>query len=190
MLVNPKGNQSWIFIGRTDAEAETPILWLPDTNSQILRKGPDAGKDWSQEEKMTENKMVWWHHWLNGCEFEQTPGDGEGQGSLVCFSAWGRKESDMTERPNNSKRAELWILEQPPQVPLKNFPLYTGALGIHTWQHLDASRAWTEDPVEVLEFHAGRIVMPLHSSSTKYPRRFTFDSAGSEKPWWSWFFRS
>ena len=105
--VHPKGNQSWIFTGRTDAEAETPILWLPDTNSQILRKGPDTGKDWSQEEKMTENKMVWWHHWLNGCEFEQTPGDGEGQGSLVCCSPWGGKELDTTEQLNKKEQCTL-----------------------------------------------------------------------------------
>ena len=81
---NPKGSQSWIFIGRTDAEAETPILWPTDAKSQLIGKDSDAGKDWGQEEKgMTEDEMVGWHHWLNGCEFEQTPGDGEGLGSLA-----------------------------------------------------------------------------------------------------------
>ena len=99
--VNPKGNQSWIFIGRTDAEAEAPILWPPDVNSWLIRK--DAGEDWRQEEKeMTEDKMVKWHHWLNGHEFEQALGDGEGQGSLACYSPWGHKESDPTERLNNN----------------------------------------------------------------------------------------
>ena len=82
---NPKGNQSWMFIGRTDAEAETPILWPADVKSQLIGKDCDAGKDWGQEEKgMTEDEMVGWHHWLNGCEFEQTPGNGEGLGSLAC----------------------------------------------------------------------------------------------------------
>ena len=93
--VNPKGNQSWIFIGRSGAEAK--ILWPPDAKSQLVRKGPDARKDRRQEEKgMTEDEMVGWHHRLNIHEFEQTPGDGEEQGSLVFFSPWGRKESDTT----------------------------------------------------------------------------------------------
>ena len=85
--VHPKGNQSWVFIGRTDVEAETPILWPPDAKSWLILKDPDAGKDWRQEEKGTiEEEMVVWHHWLNGHEFEQVPGDGERQGSLVCCS--------------------------------------------------------------------------------------------------------
>ena len=96
--VNPKENQSWIFIGRTDVEAEAPIA-----KSQHIRKDPDAGKDWRQEEKgMTEDEMVGWHHWLNRHEFELAPGDGERQGSLVCCHPWGHKESDMTERLNNN----------------------------------------------------------------------------------------
>ena len=97
--VHPKGNQSRIFIGRTDAEAETSILWPPDAMNWLIWKDPDAGKDWGQEEKRTtEDEMVGWHHQLNGQEFEQAPGDGEGQGSLACCSSWGRKESDTTER--------------------------------------------------------------------------------------------
>ena len=88
--VNPKGNQSWIFIGRTDAEAEAPILWPPDAKNWFTGKDPDTGKDWRQEETgMTEDETVGWHDWLNGHEFEQAPGDGEGQGSLVCCSPWG-----------------------------------------------------------------------------------------------------
>ena len=94
--VNPKGNQSWIFIGRTDAEAETPILWPHDMKNWFIGKDPDAGKDWRQEKGITEDEMVGWHHQLNGHEFEQTPGDGEGQRSLACCSPWGHKESDMT----------------------------------------------------------------------------------------------
>ena len=85
--VNPKGNQLWIFTGRTDAEAEAPLLWPPDAKSWLTRKGPGAGKDWQQEEKgTTEDEMVGWRHWLNGHEFEQAPGDSEGQGSLLCCS--------------------------------------------------------------------------------------------------------
>jgi len=96
--VSPKGNQSWIFIGWTDAEAEAPILWPPDEKNWLIGKDPDAGKDWRQEEKgMTEDEMVGWHHWLEGHEFEQAPGVGDGQGSLACCSPWGCKELDMTE---------------------------------------------------------------------------------------------
>ena len=88
--INPQGNQPWIFIGRTDAEAEAPILWPLDMKSWLIRKDPDAGKDWRQEEKgMTEDEVVGWHHLLNGHEFAQALGIGEGQGSLVCCSAWG-----------------------------------------------------------------------------------------------------
>ena len=103
--VNPKGNQPWVFIGRTDVEVETPILWPPDVKNWLIRKDPDAGKDWGREEKgTTEDKMVRWHHQLNGHEFEQTLGDG-GQGSLACCSSWGRKESDRTKWPKNKKKA-------------------------------------------------------------------------------------
>ena len=100
-LVHPKGDQSWVLIGRTDVEAETPILWPPDVKSWLLRKDPDAGKDWGQKEKgTTEDEMVVWHHWLHGHEFGWAPGVGDRQGGLACCSPWGRKESDMTEWPN------------------------------------------------------------------------------------------
>ena len=90
--INPKGNQSWIFIGRTDAEAETPILWPPAAKKWLTRKDHDAGKDWRQEEKGTTDG---WHQRLNGHASEQAPGDGEGQGSLAFCSLWGRKKSDL-----------------------------------------------------------------------------------------------
>ena len=91
--VNPKGNQSWIFKGRTDAEAKTLILWPPDVKNWLFGKDPDARKDWRQEEKRTtEDEMVGWHHQLDGHEFEQAPRVGDGQGSLACCSPWGRKE--------------------------------------------------------------------------------------------------
>ena len=102
--VYPKGNQSWIFIGRTDAEAETPILWPPDAKSQHIRKDPNLGKGWRQEKPTTEDEMIGWHHRLDGHEFEQAPGVGEGQGSLVCCSLWGGKESDTTEWLNDNDR--------------------------------------------------------------------------------------
>ena len=96
--VHPKGNPFWIFIGRTDTEAEVPILWPPDAKNWLIGKDPDAGKDWRQEEKgTTEDQMIGWHHWLDGHEFEPSLGVGDGQGSLVCCSPWGRKESDITE---------------------------------------------------------------------------------------------
>ena len=105
--VNPKGNQLWLFIGRADAEAESPILWPPDVKSQLTGKDPNARKDRRQEEKgMSEDKVVGWHHWLNGHEFGQTPRDGKGQRSLACCSPWGHKESDMTERLNNEMAFE------------------------------------------------------------------------------------
>ena len=95
--VNPKGNQPLLFTGKMDAEAEAPILWPPDVKSQLTGKDPDAGKDWEQEEKRaTEDEMVGWHHLPNGHGFQQIPGDGEGQGSLVSCSPWGHKELDTS----------------------------------------------------------------------------------------------
>ena len=96
--VNSKGNQSWVFI---DAKAETPVLWPPYAKSWLIGKDSDARRDWGQEEKvMTEDEMAGWHHWLDGHEFEWTPGVCDGQGGLVCCDSWDRKESDMTERLN------------------------------------------------------------------------------------------
>ena len=95
--VNPKGNQPWIFIGRTDAEANAPGVWQSDARNQIIGKDPDTGKDWRQEEKrVAKNEMVGWHHQLNGDEFEQTPGNGEEKGSLTYCSLLSHKESDTT----------------------------------------------------------------------------------------------
>ena len=112
--VNPKGNQSWIFIGRTDDEAEAPIFWPLDVKNWFTGKDPDAGKDWRKEEKgMTEDKMVGWHHWLNGHEFEQAPGVGDGQGSLACCSPWGCTKSDTIEWLN-------WT--EPPPLSTLTFP--------------------------------------------------------------------
>ena len=99
--VNPKGNQSWIFIGRTDTEAETPIFWPPNAKNWLIWKDPDAGKDWRWEEKgITEDEMVGWNHGLNGHEFGWTPEVGDGQGGLSCCSPWGCKESNTTKQLN------------------------------------------------------------------------------------------
>ena len=98
--VHPKGNQSWIFIGRTDAETETPILWPPDAKNWLTGKEPDVGEDWRQEKGMTEDEMVGWHHWLDRHVFELAPGVGDGQRNLACHSPWGRKKLDTTEWQN------------------------------------------------------------------------------------------
>ena len=121
--VHPKGNQSWIFIRRTDAKAETPILWPPDARNLLIWKDPDAGKDWRREEKgTTEDEMVGWHHQLNGHEFEKTPGVGDGQGGLACYSPWGCKELDMTERLNWTEMNHLLAVNQDMLLPL-SWPL-------------------------------------------------------------------
>ena len=107
--VNPKGNQSWIFIGRTDAGAEAPILWLTDAKNWLIWKDPDAGKDWRWEEKgMTEDEMVGWHNQLDGHEFEQALEVGDGQGSGACYSPWGRKKLDMIKWLNRTELKEVW----------------------------------------------------------------------------------
>ena len=103
--VNPKGNQSWIFTGRTDAEAETPVLWPPDVKSQLTGKDPDAGKDWRQEKGTTEDEIVGWHHQLNGHELGQTLGDSEAQGGFACCSPWvGHGLSDWTVTMTTKRR--------------------------------------------------------------------------------------
>jgi len=124
-----KGNQSWVFIGRTDAEAETPILWPSHVKSWLTGKDPDVGRDWVQEEKgMVEDEMAGWHHWLDGHEFEWTPGVGDGQGGLACCDSWGYKESDTTERLNwtelnwtNSVKKTHWYYGVPCCAKLLQF---------------------------------------------------------------------
>ena len=99
--VHPKGDQSWVFPGRTDAEAETPILWPPREKSWLIGEDSDAGRNWGQEEEeMTEDEMAGWYHRLHAHEFGWTPGVGDGHGGLACCDSWGCKESDMTERLN------------------------------------------------------------------------------------------
>ena len=103
--VNYKRNQSWMFFGRNDAKAETPVLWPPCAKSWLIEKDSDAGRDWGQEEKgTTEDEMAGWYHWLDGRESGWAPGVGDGQGGLACWDSWGCKESDTTERLNWSLR--------------------------------------------------------------------------------------
>ena len=123
-LVHPKRNQSWVFIGRTNVEAETPILWSPDAKNWLIWKDPDAGKDWGQEEKgTTEDEMAGWHQWLDGLEFGWTLGVGDGQGGLVCCNSWGRKESDTTEQLN-------WTEIYVPPVKTYRWPAHEMVLNI------------------------------------------------------------
>ena len=128
--VHPKGDQSQVFIGGTDVEAETPILWPPDAKSWLIWKDPDAGKDWRQEEKgMTEDEMVEWHHQLSGHEFGWTPGAGDGQGVLACCGSWGHKELDTTEWLNRTE------LKDPPSYIVCHVEISTSLI-IHSWAFL------------------------------------------------------
>ena len=107
--VYPKRDQSWVFIGRTNVEAETPVLWPPDVKSWFIWKDLDAGKDWGQEKGTTEDEMAGWHHWLDGHEFEWTLGVGDVQRGLACCGSWGRKEPDMTEWLNWTELKWNWL---------------------------------------------------------------------------------
>ena len=121
--VHPKGDQSWVFIGGTDVEAETPILWPPDAKSWLTGKYLDAGKDWGQGEKgTTEDEMVGWHRWHNGHGFGWTLGVGDGQGGLACCGSWGRKKSDTTERLNWTEALKRPFCIRFPYLPQRNFP--------------------------------------------------------------------
>ena len=110
--VHSKGDQFWVFFGRTDAEAETPVLWPPDVKSWLIGKDYDAGRDWGQEKGMTEDEMAGWHHRLDGRESEWIPGAGDVQGGLACCDSWGHKELDTTERLNWTELNPN--LQQPP----------------------------------------------------------------------------
>ena len=118
--VHPKGHQFWVFIGRTDVEAEILRFWPPHAKSWLIWKDPDVGKDWGWEEKgLTEDEMVEWHHWLNGHEFGWTPGVGDGQRGLACYNSWSRKESDTTEWLNWTESIYgLFAVHSPPLILL------------------------------------------------------------------------
>ena len=144
--VNLKGNQPWIFIERTDAEAEDPVLCLHTWWEEPTHwKDPDAGKDWGQEEKgAIEDEMVGWHHWLNGHEFEQTPGDSEEQGRLAYYSLWGHKETDRTEGLNNN---------QPPCPTILNtIALHCNCYNKMQIMHICTTWIWQYEQTNVIKY--------------------------------------
>ena len=149
--VHPKGNQSWIFIGRADAEAETPILWPPDAKNWLIGKNHDAGKDWRREEKgTTEDEIVGWYHRLDGHEFEQVLGVGDGQGGPTCCSPWGRKESQTWLRDWTELN---WILKLglPRWLSGKESACQCRRRRFHPWVgKIPEGRKWQPDPVFVL----------------------------------------
>ena len=141
--VHPKGDQSWVFIGRTDVEAETPIFWPPHVKSWLIWKDPEVGKDWVQEEKgMTEDEMVGWHHWLNGHEFGWTLGVGDGQGGLACCGSWAHKESDTAERPNWTELIGLISLKSKglprvfPNTTIQKHEFFSAQLSLWSNSHI------------------------------------------------------
>ena len=146
--IHPKGNQSWIFNGRTDAEAEIPVFWPPDVKNGLILKDPDAGKDWKLEEKgTTEDEMVGWHHRLYGHEFEQALRVDDGQGSLACCSPWDHKESDMTVRLNllRTYRLPRWLNREGNGTPLQYSCLENPMNGGAWWAAVHGvaqSRTW------------------------------------------------
>ena len=148
-LVHPKGNQSWIFIGRSDSEADAPTLWPPDAKNRLPGKDPDAGKDQRQEEGTTEDQMVGWYHWLNGHEFEKALGVGDGQRTLACCSPCDHKESDMTEWLNWLMSIESVNAIQPSHPLL---PSSSSALSLSQHQGLFQGVGSLYQVAKVLEF--------------------------------------
>ena len=132
--VSSKGNQAWIFIGRTDAEAEAPILWAPDVKNWLTEKDLDAGQNWRQEKGMTEDEMVGLYHQLDGHEFEQAPGVGDGQRRLACLSPWGCKESDMTKWLNETEHYFSKLLH--PHYLIWSLPCEVNAIIPILWEEL------------------------------------------------------
>ena len=143
--VHSKGDQPWDFFGRNDAKAETPVLWPPHAKSWLIGKDCDAGRDWGQEKKgTTEDEMAGWHHWLDGCESQWTPGVGDGQGGLTCCDSWGHKESDMTERRIWSDANEGDIAQyclSSPKTPWGSGHSVTGTMGGRKWAE-EVDQVW------------------------------------------------
>ena len=127
--IHSKGDQPWVFFGRNDAKAETPVLWPPRVKSWLFGKDSNAGRDWGQEKGTTVDEMAGWHHWLDGHEFEWTPGDGDGQGGLACCDSWGHKESDTTERLNWTE-LNLYPWGFPGGSMVKYLPASAGDVGL------------------------------------------------------------
>ena len=144
--VHSKGDQSWVFFGRTDAKAETPILWPPHAKSWLIGKDSDAGRGWGQEEKgTTEDEMAGWHHWLNGHGSEWTPGVGDEQGGLACCNSWGHKELDMIERLNWTELRLILLSTSPLNVQRMLAP----QTGLCSWD-LDFNFWWLSSHQDVV----------------------------------------
>ena len=186
--VHPKGDQSWMFIGRSDAEAETPVLGQPHAKSWLIGKDPDAGRDWEQEKGMTEDEMVGWHHQLDGHEFEWTPAVGDGQEGLACCNSWGRKESDTTEGLDWTELMQCHLIRLPccatiTPLHLQNFsPSQTETDPINEWLPNSAS----------LQPLATTILLPISEfwllgASYKWNRAIfvlLYLAYFTELPWW------
>ena len=190
--VHPKGNQSWIFIGRTDAEAETPILWPPHAQSCLIGKDPDAGRDWGQKEKgATGDEMAGWHHRLNAHECGWTPGVSDGQRGLECCDSWGCKESDMTARLNWTALKLSWILS-------------VGFVFCHNDQIVIYSstktrlfmetnfycNTWWKPPslyflfITIFLIDLKNLVLEVNLKSTSLEQKFIYGEVSQRLPWW------
>ena len=156
-------DQPWVFFGRNDAKTETPVLWPPHAKSWLIGKDSDAGRDWGQEEKgTTEDEMSGWHHWLDGHEFEWTPGDGDGQGGLACCDSWGCKESDTSERLNWTEQEQLW------SGIVWRLPLICQGLGWHDLKADLSQDCWPETMHGFLCALGFLIALQLQGSQTSY----------------------
>ena len=172
--VNSKGHQSWVFFGRNDAKAETPVLWPPHAKSWLIGKDSDAWRDWGQEEKgTTEDEMAGWHHWLDGCESEWTLGVGDRQGGLECRDSWGRKESDTTEQLNWTERVLL-----PPELlklnswylPLNHYPHQVGPILVSKYLKSSTSpRLLNAKPWIEISIIIPNLSHRMHYFSTTHP---------------------
>ena len=182
---NPKGNLSWIFIGRTDAEAEALIFWPPDVKNWLIGKDPDAGKNWRWEEKgTTEDEMVGWHHRLNGYGFGWTPGVGDGQGGLECCGSWDGKESDMTEGLNWTVNdiivSQQWHHGKDHLNPLKPLLNTTSSYILPQLSQIrisdSGSRPWTDlmTNTEIILMHTHVGISPLQCLQQEYQLSSSF----------------
>ena len=184
--VNPIGNQSWIHIGRTDAEAEIPILWPPHSKNWLIRKDPDARKDWRQEEKgMKEDEMVGWHHWLDIHEYEHALGVGDRRGGLACCSPWGHKEWHMTEQLNwteldySSSHGYFWTSEDiHPRTPSHNIcckALMRKMSSRHSVWVVSRQKIFSRSPT-LVEYHISRKSNHLTKMSVTVSKMLNLES--------------